>query len=772
MTLTANESFTQQPLRGRGMHTNQRVNYRDGNHEAHVQALQAWLHPDLRDLPDIDWASMPGRVIGYLVNTLSDSPHAPHVTFALGTALGAVSACYLHDLASRLHLFLRPIPKQCETWNGRDFTKEVLDEYLSKMTMTFWQRNCILGYSAVTERYVAEYVERASLETKARIAPYLLPRLPARFLERNGGPEVVATSQRRRKEQSDVLAPLHSILVALIQFRKQEAFRLLQAFREACRRADTGEALPISFSYEDTIAEVNRDARTVAEIRMEKRPITLTFLLWNRRSWVMQHLDHYTDEPRRQAAREHKSYSPETDGYIVQCLNPPSDLLWFGDLVDHRLLQQVSGLRKRTAPDEEDEKILRRLRHAEAAGAPNGFKLERPGLLTPAGGWGRWLAKATQCSGALLFEPESLYRGVLYASALTTLALTNGSRLSELLQVSADRFKGYPYEEKKQGQPTGKQRVLWLQYLLPKGKKTEEERQLFPISTQSYELLREMGTLLKEAHGNIPAVRPHPENTKAEDLCPERYLFQWAATPDGHDGALAPHDVRLLIRFILHGLEFRTKQGEPFMVSTHLLRHVMATAARQEHEVPAEAVAYVLHHKQVGLAIPEATQYYSQQTQEQQLQALAEFLETVEDQATSIVLSMPDERTLSQMDDDLRDVFERWHTLLETAFGFCGRAGLCPRGHNRSLCLGCPHLVPNPDKRPEAIKWRAAYAKQAEDLERDGALIDARQVLLQVQELDDLINSMHVIRQAMDDGKYAPLFLQLPAAPYDEVTDG
>jgi hypothetical protein len=198
----------------------------------------------------------------------------------------------------------------------------------------------------------------------------------------------------------------------------------------------------------------------------------------------------------------------------------------------------------------------------------------------------------------------------------------------------------------------------------------------------------------------------------------------------------------------------------------------MATAARQEHEVPAEAVAFVLHHKQTGLTIPEATQYYSQQTQEQQLLALAEFLETVEDQVTSIVLSMPDERTLEQMDDDLRDVFDRWHTLLETAFGFCGRAGLCPRGHNRSLCLGCPHLVPNPSKRPEAVKWRAAYAKQADELERDGALIDARQVRFQVQELDDLINSMKVMQQARDNGKHAPLFLQQPAILYDEVADG
>lgn len=107
-------------------------------------------------------------------------------------------------------------------------------------------------------------------------------------------------------------------------------------------------------------------------------------------------------------------------------------------------------------------------------------------------------------------------------------------------------------------------------------KKTEAERQLFPLSPQAYELLREIGTLLKETHGSIPTIYPHPDNTKVEDLLSERYLFQWAATPDGREGALSPHDVRILLRFILHGLTFRTRQGESFVVSTHLLRHVMA----------------------------------------------------------------------------------------------------------------------------------------------------------------------------------------------------
>jgi hypothetical protein len=156
-------------------------------------------------------------------------------------------------------------------------------------------------------------------------------------------------------------------------------------------------------------------------------------------------------------------------------------------------------------------------------------------------------------------------------------------------------------------------------------------------------------------------------------------------------------------------------------------------------------------------------------TEQQRLMALAEFMADVEEQATDILLSLPDQRTLDQMDEDLREVFERWHVLLETTFGFCGRIGLCPRGYERSLCIGCSHLIPDPRKRENAVKWRKSYARRVEELEATGDTIDARQTRLQVQELDDLINSMDLLQQATLDGTRQPAFLQLPSAPYDKV---
>ena len=380
------------------------------------------------------------------------------------------------------------------------------------------------------------------------------------------------------------------------------------------------------------------------------------------------------------------------------------------------------------------------------------------------------LCRAIARTGALIFDVESLCRGVLFASALTTIALTNGSRMSELLQVSADRFKVRPYAVHKDGNVAREERVMHLQWLLPKGKRTEVERKLFPISEWSCSLLREIAQELKRAHqGRIPVVCPHPRNTKVEDLSPERYFFQWDASPDGKSGALQPEDMASLLRFILYGLEFRTREGEPFSVTTHLLRHMMANAASNEHAVPMKAVARVLHHEQRGDSVPVATRYYGEATEEQSLAVFAEFQTDLEVWAASLLVAMPNEQEVADMEDDLRESFERWHTLLETAFGFCGNVDLCPRNYNRTLCVGCPYLVVDPRKRKNAVHWRNVYAQLASELAAEGNTVDARQVRLQVHDLDTLVKEMDITQQSIEDGTRKPVFLLLPSAPYEEV---
>jgi len=104
--------------------------------------------------------------------------------------------------------------------------------------------------------------------------------------------------------------------------------------------------------------------------------------------------------------------------------------------------------------------------------------------------------------------------------------------------------------------------------------------------------------------GQIPVVAPRGH--KAHHLKPERYLFQWA----GH--VISPRTVNRLMWLVLNNIELRDATGEPFDVTSHLLRHVGITVARHDFGVPLEVAAEMLHHtRNTDGTAPPATLYYS-----------------------------------------------------------------------------------------------------------------------------------------------------------------
>src|SRR5260221_2781014 len=602
-----------------------RINFSDGDHALHVQALFAWLPEDLHDAPGIDWTQLSSEVIGYLVNTVSESPWASSLALAAGIGRGAMKKRSLKKSIMRLNALLRGIQSLCGSKHVSGLTQQVWESYVSQKELTPGDYTNFHAYSTFTESHFPDHLEQLTPQERARLAPYVLPRLPRGFRKQYVPRSTLTEGEKqRRKGKSDVLAPLHSLLVALVRFRKQSTGRLLCAYLEALEHAKKGSIeLPLPFSYEEELVIVNHNARTVAEVQLEKRPVTLRFLLWDRQSWVKKHPDDYGDTTKRKAALRVEEFSQSQ--FFVECLNPAEELLWFGDLIRYRIFQRDMPQNITPEDAQQRKQILTQL------GTVQGLTCTRIGILTPVQDFTNALSHAISRTGALIFDVESLCRGALFASALATIALTNGSRLCELLQVSADRFKVRPYVMQKDGNSVREERVMHLQLLLSKGKHTEAERKLFPISEWSWDLLCEIGQKLKSAHqGHIPVVRPHPDNIKAEDLAPERYLFQWDASPNGRSGTFHPSDVGSLLRFILSGLDFRTREGEPFSVSAHLLRHVMANAASHEHAVPMKALARVLHHEQRGDSVPAATLYYSRDTEEQSLAAFSEFQTNLE----------------------------------------------------------------------------------------------------------------------------------------------
>jgi hypothetical protein len=628
--------------------------------------------------------------------------------------------------------------------------RHIWDAFVAGRLISSGDLTMLKRYETLACVYQRPYFETLSERQQVIWKPYLLPRLPRGFCEKQAQQRaVIAATEARRKEQSDIIVPLFPLLVELVQLRKQMAERLIKEFRTLCARAERGEIpLPYQFAYSDRHCSVSEQATTLSEVQRMEHPVTLSLTLWNRTQWVKSHPELYSKDVLRRAERQVEAYAPGRNAYFLQYEGPSDDLLWCGDLIEKHLLSQSHG--------------------SQVIGT------RRAGVLSPARTVTQWFLWARRLSGAILFEPEVLYRGALFAAALATLALTNGSRVSELLQVSASRFETIVVDERKNQQPTGRKMGILVQKLLPKGYQHESERQFFLISDMAVRHLKEIAEMLQAAHGGrIPKVYPEAFGNKADDLVAEPYLFQWAATPDGRLGHFTANDVAQLPRFLFHGLTLTTRTGEPIRIAPHLLRHVLATHARTTLNVPAEAIAYLLHHRvklegsSAALTIPEATAYYSRLPVAQLLAFLGEIQPQLSPEQGRSYLQAPSPHTLEQMDEVLRTQFERCGLIGPTVLGFCS-AGTCIRPDNRGICANCPYLVPHYRSLPKAKTWRRLYVLQARLHDDQGHALDAGQARKVVQFLDDTIQIMEIQIRTRLDGGHIPFVETLSSAQEEE----
>ncbi len=728
-----------------------RLNFSNpGQRGAHIQAFLAWLPKILHEAPGIHWERLPSRVMGYLIRTVAASPDAVAITLAVGSAMDAQKGSVLYSDCRRLAKLMERLRSQYGMTTLADLSQRAIwDRFVERRVISPGDFNSLKCYDAAASLHLPAYFDGLTERQQAMWKPYLLPKLPRRFLDNKAQRKVVlAAVESRRKEQCDVVLPLFPLLVEIAQLRKQAAERLVKEFRRQRDRAKAGEMeLPYQFHYVDRHFSVSEHAAALSEVQLIEREVMLSLTLWNRVQWVKEHSKLYRSETHRMARNQRGAYAPEHNTYFLQYEGQERDLLWCGDLLANRRLRQ---------------------------GTQDGLVTKRPALLSPASSDARWLKSAWQVSGKILFEPESLYRGTLFAAALATLSLTNGSRLSELLQVSASRFETIIVDELKNQQPTGRKIGILVQKLLPKGYTHESERQYFLISDMAVRHLKEIAEVLQARHGgSIPVIHPHPSGSKAEDLLPEPYFFQWATSQDGRLGHLDAQDVSNLLRFLFHGLTLTTKDGKPIRIAPHLLRHVLATHARTVQNVPAEALAYLLHHRVTlpgstrALALPEATAYYSRLPVAQLLALLFEVQSTlVSDQGRSY-LQVPPPQTLEQMDEALRKQFERCGMIGPTVLGFCS-AGTCVRPDNRGICANCQYLVPHYSNLPKAKTWRQLYGLQAKLHDDQGHAVDAEQARKVIQYLDDMIRMMEIQIRTRQDGSYLPFADTLPPAQDDE----
>jgi len=718
--------------------------------DEHIHAFLEWLPQVLHEAPSIHWEDMPSRVMCYLIRSVADHPDAITITLATGCAMGMKRNALYHHCNALAKLLGHLRHHYGMTMLAELGRRSIWEHFVNDRLISPGELTQLKYYDSLASTYLPLFVEGLTERQQVLWKPYLLPRLPPGFLNNHAQQKaILKASEERRKEQSDVLLPLFPLLVEIAQLRKQATERLIKEYRRQRDRAIAGEiVLPYRYQYRDRQFFVSEQAMTLAQVQLVEREVVLSFTLWNRTSWVKEHLDQCSWQVRSDWEEQGRAYAPLRNGYFLQYEGVASDLLWFGDLIE----QQLLGKRDRA----------------------KGFTVNRSGLLSPANSDARWLEWARKISGTMLFEPESLYRGVLFAAALATLSLTNGSRVMELLQVSASRFETIVVDELKNQQPTGRKIGILVQKLLPKGYRHDSERQFFLISDMAVRLLKEIAELLQATHGgSIPVVHPNPYMTKAEDLLPEQYFFQWATSDEGRLGHLSTADVSHLLRFLFHGLTLTTRTGEPIRVAPPLLRHVLATHARTVQKIPAEAVAYLLHHRvtlpdsSYALTISEATAYYSRLPVSHLLALLFEVQSMIVSGQGRSYLQAPSPQTLEQMDEVLRKKFEQVGMIGPTVLGFCS-AGVCVRPDNRGICANCPHLVPHYSNLRHAKIWRKLYELQAKMHDDQGHAVDAEQARKMVQYFDDTIRIMEIQIQTRQDGGYLPFADALLSTQEDE----
>jgi hypothetical protein len=346
----AEQAAPPRQLRGRRM----RVNFSDGDRERHLQVLSEWLPADLRQLSFVDWTPLPSKVIACLINGMEPEIWLGHLALAFLSATPAMRILTLRNHAQHLHTLLRKVCQVVGIARPEELTKSTWETFAAQTEITPGIYKALKWYRTLTEKHLPDYLDQLEQQQRLLLQSYLLPPLPRRFWETYIDPTAVdMASQVRRKEKSDILEPLHPFLVALIRFRKQAAERMVLAFRKALAEGRSmGQALPFAFQYEEELVFLNQDAQTVAELRLEKRQVTLSFRIWDYTTWILAHPENYQASAKSKARTRLKLQQGGAHAEVfVEFLSPVEDLLWFGDLVKYRALQKppwnMSGEQKR-----------------------------------------------------------------------------------------------------------------------------------------------------------------------------------------------------------------------------------------------------------------------------------------------------------------------------------------------------------------------------------------------------------------------------------------
>jgi hypothetical protein len=194
--------------------------------------------------------------------------------------------------------------------------------------------------------------------------------------------------------------------------------------------------------------------------------------------------------------------------------------------------------------------------------------------------------------------------------------------------------------------------------------------------------------------------------------------------------------LNVLIRFMLHGLALKTADGKLIHITSHILRHGLATELAQM-KVPVDVIAQMLHQRDQTV-----TKYYARPTTTQVMNA-AEIIFVDRVDVAAEALRSPNE--IGRM---LKEAEGKIGALTEVLGGTCVVANLCP---TKFACVGCSGNAPDPDKRYQIERKRRWAQDQSGWAKKQGLLAEERQLKQIIQDCDLVLNEMDLITIARKD---------------------
>jgi hypothetical protein len=691
------------------------------------------------------WPAPPPEVRLHLARNAADQPWGPSLVLAAfvlaarhiqpNTLIGYIG--HLH--AAFRDLFFESGLTSMDEWDP-DLSipayqdGELLPAHSQGKRTLFW------GIYSSLANHGRRWLEALPDDLQTVYRPYVLP-MPDPFIVngRSKQIEVLRRQQAVRKAEVAAIVPYLMQIRSQAHYRFNRLERLRRAFQAACAEVERRgrEILPLDFSYDEGGDGTRRQP---ARRRLHLR-------LWDRQSFLRLHPD--ADQRARSRSRLQHRTSPATrDRLLLELVNVEelrsggdANGLWFLELLERDLIGERSlegTARERAAK----QTWLRSWGYGDDAQSrrTSPFSTGVRGILAwPA--QDALFAHMAARYGISLIPIEPLYVGALFGVLAVDIFTTTGMRMNEALQIrlEPDCILKVAVPPPARASDQSK-RTAWIFRLVPKGERENRPQNYRVDNTVRHQIAKTAWYLAVEHYQlagdeRLPMVG-YARGVREHRFPPGRYLFQH------HRRALTNLDLNACMRFLVHGMAFLKEDGQPVTITSHRLRHVVATYLLQVEAVPIDVVAEILKHKHLA-----TTAYYGKATPAMVSERLEGYLARF---AGSIDLEQDVLRTPAEVHAQLTEARERMGTLLEVAGGTCAQPGYCPV---KTACIGCPCNAPDPSKRRDPERARFWAEREGDRAVREGRLLDARRMEQTVRDCDVMLQEMDLIEDWQEDEK-------------------